>query len=1454
MPVSVEDEAKKILLKLGLWWPDANSGSLRAAATAWRTFADAVDDVRGPVHTSASSLIHHNTGESIDAFAKFWDRYAKGKDAGWLSDLAESARAMAKALDKFADAIDDAINKLWTQIGIDAAVIAGGVALAFFTAGLASGAAVAAADAIIEFGATMGIAVSTTVAEIAAGTLVAASFGGIESVTVDLAVAQPLKMVTGMQQGFSLDEVNQAAKDGMIFGGALGAGSGVLKAGVEGAFSDTTPLLLRPPSLRPDLVELGPAARRSDRVPCVGEPIDVATGAMLMAQTDLTLPASLPLLFRRTHLSSYRGGVCFGPTWISTLDECVQIDGEGVVFAAADGMRLVYPVPEPDVATFPVKGARWPLRWDGKPDGVMTITDPGTGVVRTFSTPFSSGSFGVVHLPLDSWSDRNGARIDVERDDEGVPFGVRHSGGYYLAVDTRGPRVTALRLLDEPPSRYGPDGPVGDGTVVMRYGYDTSGNLTEVVNSSGEPLRFAYDDQGRMTRWTDRNGTWFSYVYDARGRVVRTEGVDGILSGTLTYDDAASTTTYTDSLGHVSSHRHNSEGLVVEETDPLGQVTRTEWDEWGTAPRSVTDPLGRTTRYEYDGDGNLAVLTLPDGSVARAVHNALALPTEVLEPGGATWRHTYDDRGNLLTTSDPLGAETRCTYGESGHLATLTDPLGHTRVVTSDSAGLPTTVTDELGQVTTIRRDSFGRIVELTDPLGRTTRTSWTVEGRPEWRELPDGARESWTWDPEGNLLTHRDLAGNVTHHSVALFDAPATRTAPDGTTYTFTHDTELRLTGVTDPQGRTWSYAYDMAGRLVTETDFDGRVLSYAHDASGALVSRRNGAGESLHFTRDPLGRVREQCDDSGGATVYTYAACGRLATAGNADSEITFAYDAAGRTIGETVNGRTTSFAYDALGHTVRRTTPSGLTSHWTYDPVGRAVALHSDAGEQRFEYDATGRETRRRIGDHVELSQSWDPAGRLMSQAVTDTGDAAGGRLLQHRTYAYRADGHLTEIRELTSGTRTFELDTAGRVTRVRALGWGETYAYDTTGNLTQATAPAHEAPGERTFDGTLIRSAGRTAYHHDTQGRLVRRTRVLLNGQRRTWTYAWSAEDRLTEVITPDDEHWRYLYDPLGRRIAKVCLAGDGSVVARTDFSWDGTRLAEQVSHDGRVTSWDHFPDTHRPVAQTERTPTPRGPQESFLARLAEETTGDRDVRFHAIVADAVGAPAELVTADGEVTWQLRTGLWGTRLPGPADRGPADSDCPLRFPGQYADPETGLHYNYFRYYDPETARYLSSDPLGLAPAPHPAAYVHNPHSWSDPLGLGPCPQLREGYTSQPAFDDPYHPDTMGDRVRDMRALYGIRDPKSAGMIGSNGPQITSKTLWDQGPYRIDVENPNPGQRPGQLHFQDQMNKSAKYQYNFETRQFDGLPRSVLKAVGSNQGFIAAIRKGLAALGEG
>ncbi|WP_308030086.1 DUF6531 domain-containing protein [Streptomyces sp. CoH27] len=1322
--MSVESKARHILLDMGLWWPEADPGKLRDAAKAWRAFAHSVDDVRSPVHRSASAIIHNNTGESIEAFRKFWGRYATDQHSGWLSDLAESSRDMANFLDKFADAIDDAINKLWARIAIDAAVIAGGIALAVLTAGIASGAAAAAADAVIEFGATIGVGVSAVVADIIGGAFVGVGFGGVESVTIDAAVAQPLQMAAGLQHGFSLDEVNKAAEDGMIFGGAFGAGDGLLKASMEGGLADTTPLLLRPPSLRPDLVDLGTAARNADDMPCVGEPIDVATGAMLMTQTDLTLPGSLPLEFTRTHLSSYRGGVCFGPTWISTLDECLQIDGEGVVFAAADGMRLVYPVPEPGVPTMPVKGARWPLEWDGKPDGAMTVTDPSTGVTRTFAAPVPSPTFGVFHLALDSWSDRNGNRIDVERDDEGIPFGIRHSGGYYVAVDTQGPRITALRLLDEPPSRYRPGTATDEGTVVMRYGYDASGNLTEVINSSGEPLRFTYDTEGRVTRWTDRNGTWFGYVYDERGRVVRTEGVDGILSGTVDYDDANRTTRYTDSQGRVSVHQYNAEGMVVAETDPLGHVTRTEWDEHGTRPLAVTDPLGHTTRYTYDDAGNLTELTLPDGSVARATYSALRLPTQVIEPGGATWHHTYDERGNLLTTVDPTGAETRYTCDTAGRPTAITDALDHTRTVAYDQAGLPVALTDELGHTTKVLRDSFGRVIAVTDPLGHTTRMGWTTEGKPEWREYADGTRESWTWDGEGNLRSHTDPAGNTTHQTAAHFDVPGTRTDPDGAQYAFTHDTELRLTGVTNPQGQTWTYRYDESGLLVEERDFNGRTLTYAHDAAGRLVSRTNNAGETLRFVRDALGRVVEQHAPMGRATTYTYGPDGMLSRAVNADAEIALKRDALGRVLSETVDDRTTTFAYDPIGRCTRRVTPSGLTSDWTYGPTGLPAGLHSQAGSLDFSYDAAGRETERRICEAVTLAQGWNATGRLTSQSLTSVASTAGAdSLLQHRSYAYRADGYVTEIRELTSGTRHFDLDGMGRVTGIRALGWSETYAYDTLGNLVQAEAPGHNASGDREFEGTLVRRAGRTAYEYDVQGRLIRRTRKLLNGQTRSWTYTWNAEDRLTEAVAPDGERWRYVYDPLGRRVSKYRVTEGGSAADRVDFSWDDTRLAEQLGPNSQVITWDYEPGTHRPVAQTEHRASSVSVDASFLARLAEESDPDRATRFYAVVTDSVGSPTELVSASGVLAWQQRTTLWGTRMPSPADDSTTPT-CPLRYPGHYADRESGLHYNYFRYYDPETGTYLTSDPLGLEPAPNPYSYVDNPLGWTDALGLAPC----------------------------------------------------------------------------------------------------------------------------------
>ncbi|MEV5509361.1 DUF6531 domain-containing protein [Streptomyces orinoci] len=1333
---------------MGMWWPDGDPHKCRKAADAWRTFAKAVDDVIKPVDGKSAALIHNNKGEGIEAYAEFWRRYHAGPGKGWLDDVAESSRHMAEALDKYADAIDHAIHQIEKRIAIDLAVLGAGIALALASGGALSGAAAGVAAEVISMAGGLGLVVSEAAAEVLGTAVAAAAFGGVESVVVDAAVAQPLQIATGLRDHFSLDELSSSAKDGMISGGlfgGMGASAKVaIEAGLPGlALDGAMPSLSRVPgelsdlgalnkaklpdlempsnpAIRPQGDEVPARARETESVTCDRDPIDVATGAMFLSETDATLDGVLPLIVKRTHVSSYRAGGWFGPTWASTLDERLQLDAQGVVFAAEDGKLLCYPVPSADGPVLPEQGPRLALTWDGRTGGAMTITDPATGLIRTFAQPVRSPAGETVELLLESIENRNGDRIDIERTPTGVPTAIQHSGGYRIAIDTHGPRITALRLLTGDRIPRTPAADAG-GVLLVRYGYDDAGHLTEVVNSSGKPLRFTYDIQGRITSWTDRNGTSYRYVYDERGRVVRTEGADGFLSGTLAYDEQARTTTVTDSLGKRTVYQYNTARQVVATTDPLGHTARTEWNERGDARTSVTDPLGRTTRYEYDEAGNLTKVTLPDGSTARATYNAHCRPVEVVEPGGTVWRHTYDEAGNVLTTTDPQGARTHYTYDEHGHLASITDALGHTRQVTSDAAGLPIAITDALGHTTRVRRDHFGRVVETTDPLGHTTRMGWTTEGKPAWRELPDGTRETWTWDGEGNLLAHTDPVGNTTRQTSTHFDVPATRTNADGAQYAFTYDTEVRLTTVTNPQGLTWTYEYDQAGRLASETDFNGRTLTYRHNAAGELISRTNGAGQTLTFTRDALGRVLEQRSDTGEVTTYAYDTAGELARAKNADAEVVYERDSLGRVLSETVADRAITYTYDALGRRTHRTTPSGLVSQWSYDAEGRPTELRAGAGTLSFAYDAAGRETERHIGDGVTLTQSWDKADRLTSQTVRRT-HADAPCLLQHRAYAYREDGYLTEIRELTSGTRRFDLDPTGRVTGVNAHGWTERYAYDSTGNLTHATAPAHEAPGDREFTGTLIRSAGHTTYEHDAQGRLTRKVRKLLNGQTRTWTFVWNAEDRLTEATTPDGERWRYAYDPLGRRISKQRLTDDGAAMETTVFTWDGTRLAEQTTAEGRVTTWDYAPGSHRPLTQTNHRSLVRTAGQSLITRFADTSDPNETTRFHAIVTDLVGTPTELVSPAGELVWQRRTTLWGTHYPSVTDK--ASIACPLRFPGQYADPETGLHYNYFRYYDPELARYASPDPLGIEPAPNHHSYVVNPQAWTDPLGLAGC----------------------------------------------------------------------------------------------------------------------------------
>ncbi|MCF2532294.1 DUF6531 domain-containing protein [Yinghuangia soli] len=1049
----------------------------------------------------------------------------------------------------------------------------------------------------------------------------------------------------------------------------------------------------------------------------VGEPVDIATGEMVLDHVDVDLPGTLPLVLERRHRTHFDRGRWFGRRWCSTFDQHLALTPEGVRLILADGVELAYPVPEPGGTVQPVGGARWPLHWDGRPGGVFTLTDPQSGRAWTFA-PHPALRDPV--LPVTSLADRNGNRVEYLYDAEGTPCEVRHSGGYRIAVDTADGRITGYRLLGADPATHLRSDDPAHSIRLRRFGYaapdgrEGTGDLTESIDSTGLPMVFGYDGQHRLTSWTDRLGDWYQYTYDDAGRCVHGTGSEGFLDNTFAYDDTARVTRMTDANGAVWEYAWDEWGRMVRRTDPLGNTARQEWDPYNRLAATI-DPHGAATRFSYDEAGNRTGIVYADGSYTIIDYDTvLNVPLRIINPDTTVQRFTYDERGNMLTETDELGAESAYAYDNRGGLVSARDPLGGIAKFARDAAGLAVLLADPTGATVRAERDAFGRTAATTDANGATTRLAWTVEGLPAWCEHPGGGRESWTYDPSGNLVAHLDAAGGISRFAYGPFGLRIAQTAEDGTRHTFAHDRESRLASVTGPDGATWSYTYDAAGRTLTDTDFDGRTLCYEHDAAGQVTAQVNGAGQRIEYRRNVFGQVVEaRHADTGHATTFTYNTARHLASVTGPDARLVYERDAHGRVVAETCNGRRNTYAFDALGRLTRRTLPDGQATDWTYDPAGRLTRIATGGHTIAFVHNALGRETERRYDGRIRFGQEWN-AGRRIAAHTISVGDdvdpvtaalspGLGPAELLRRTYGYRADGYLTSVDDSVRGRHTYDLDPAGRVTRVTGADRSEQYAYDAAGNLSFGTAgqasgddPQHRPSGHR------VTRAGPDTFAYDGQGRMVRRTRQFPSGDVRSWTFTWDADDRLRTATTPDGACWHYAYDPLGRRIAKRRPDDPSQDV---EFVWDGMRLAQEVTAAG-TTTWHYDAESWRPVSRSHYTA-------SGSAESAD---------FHAVATDLAGAPTELLDEQGEIVWQRHTTLWGAR--------PDDTHDPfevrLRFPGQYHDAETGLSYNFFRYYCPETASYISPDPLGLEAGPRPYAYVRNPNALVDPLGLKPLPE--------------------------------------------------------------------------------------------------------------------------------
>ena len=578
-------------------------------------------------------------------------------------------------------------------------------------------------------------------------------------------------------------------------------------------------------------------------------------------------------------------------------------------------------------------------------------------------------------------------------------------------------------------------------------------------------------------------------------------------------------------------------------------------------------------------------------------------------------------------------------------------------------------------------------------------------------------------------------------------FDLPVARTDGEGHRWQYRYDKDtLQLTEVINPQGESYRYILDNCGRVTEERDWGGVVWRYRYDADGLCTARVNGLEETILYSRDAAGRLAEVITPEG-KTQYAYDKSGRLTGIFSPDgtSQRT-GYDERGR-VNVTTQGRRAIEYHHPDEHTVircilppederdRHPDESLLKTTYRYNAAGELTEVILPGDETlTFSRDEAGREVLRHSNRGFACEQGWNAAGQLTSQRAgffpaEATWDGLVPSLV--REYRYDSAGNVSGVTSREDygreTRREYRLDRNGQVTAVTASGTGlgygegdESYGYDSCGYLKAQSAGRHRISEEteRYAGGHRLKQAGNTQYDYDAAGRMVSRTRHRDGYRPETERFRWDSRDQLTGYCSAQGEQWEYRHDASGRRTEKRC---DRKKI-RFTYLWDGDSIAEiREYRDDKLYSVRHlvFNGFELISQQCSRV---RQPHPSVAPQWVTRTN-------HA-VSDLTGRPLMLFNSEGKTVWRPgQTSLWGLALSLPADtgypdpRGELDPEAApgLLYAGQWQDVESGLCYNRFRYYEPETGMYLVSDPLGLQGGEQTYRYVPNPLRWIDPLGL-------------------------------------------------------------------------------------------------------------------------------------
>jgi len=838
------------------------------------------------------------------------------------------------------------------------------------------------------------------------------------------------------------------------------------------------------------------------------------------------------------------------------------------------------------------------------------------------------------------------------------------------------------------------------------YSYDPVFRVREIMDPHGATTKFEYDEYGRKSAETDALGGVTRYTHDERGNLVMVVAPDKAISK-LRYDDKGNLLELQEPTGALWKWTYDSARRAQSEVDPLGHATRFVYEDRRLT--TVVDALGKTTKLAYDRAGNLIEHTLPNGAKTQWRVDALGRVTHEIDARGQEQRRTYDGYGRLVRIEEPDGNVRQLAYDGEGNVVRAQDRL---RDIVMTYQGMNKLASRTVGG-TTVRYeyDAEERLVAVINERGHRHAFERDARGEVKAELAFDELRTLYVRDALGRPTTI--YRGDMLHGS---------------------------------------EYAYDTAGRLTTVTRRDGPNEAYRYREDGALLEATNDAA-TVVFERDLLGRVTKE--------TQTVRHPGQLPAEVVAMGKPVF------RTLLEQRRdpnpptpapvpddgGRWVQSLRDHRGLRIAVRSAMGAEQTITRDAIGSVTRVaYRDAAqtwETQIQRDVAGLEVDRTLPGGVRSFWWRDKLGRPTQHFIGKEKTA-----LRLRKYAWDLGDRLRGLSDEapTHGIEdklTFRHDPRGYLHSVdHGEGRSELRAPDAVGGLFRTTDRTDAEYGlagqilKRTQDGVV------STFRYDVQGRLCEREDT--RGDR--WAYHWDEAGMLEQVDLPNGQAVTFGYDALGRRVWKN-YAGQ-----LTRWVWDGDVplhewqetaaaplprmgswqrvLQEGLAHKqklaeggGAAGRWREYVEAMKPSVVRAlferwlREGEPKAPKVTpgVVTWLFEPGSFAPMARIDgaracSIVGDHLGTPLTLLDENAAVVWQ---GVHDTR--GVVRELVADVACPWRFPGQYEDRETGLYYNRWRYYCPQTGAYARRDPIGLRGGLRAYGYVDDPLVALDPLGL-------------------------------------------------------------------------------------------------------------------------------------